>query len=390
MGFNKSLHLNLIGYGGAWNAAKRIAESINLEGHPAEAISFISPGSQQLKSSRAFFKIDHELGKLSRTPTSISITRGYASKVWLSELEAKNIEADIWNLHWMPGHIDSAFLDFFRSKKVVWTLHDMNPFTGACHYSGICKEYLKDCNHCPQVPRLLDPVVRRLLQNKIDSIHKLDNLTIVSPSEWLYNAFKESPVGKDIDIRHIPNPVPQFNITGGAKRTIPTVTILGSNYSDSKNSLIGAKAIRKFMEDFPRYRFNLQVVGVPFADILKDQKCLPIGSSENETIQFLEHSDIFIYTSNLDNLPSFVLEAQAAGNVVLAFDKGGIRECFIPGITGLLVEENEVGISTALAKVLADKSIMENMAVKGRDYIGQKFSPHKAGSSYIALYKEIC
>jgi glycosyltransferase involved in cell wall biosynthesis len=266
----------------------------------------------------------------------------------------------------------------------------MNPFTGACHYSGTCKEYLKDCNHCPQVPRIFDPVVRGLLQNKISSIRKIDNLTFVSPSEWLYNAFKESSVGKDIDIRHIPNPVPQFDLTGGVKRIIPTVTILGSNYSDSKNSLIGARAIRKFEEDFPSYRFNLQVIGLPFAEILKYQECLPIGSSENETNQFLEQSDIFIYTSILDNLPSFVLEAQAAGNVIIAFDKGGISECFIPGVTGLLVEEDYVGISTALAKVLANKEMREEMATKGREYVGQKFSLHKVGNSYISLYKEIC
>ena len=390
MVFNKSLHLNLIGYGGAWNAAKRIAESINLEGYQAEAINFVGPGISHSKSSRAFFKIDYEIGKLSKTGTSISIARGHTSRQWLSKLKAENIEADVWNLHWMPGHIDSEFLDFFRNKSVVWTLHDMNPFTGACHYSGTCKEYLKDCDNCPQVPRLLHPVVRRLLQNKIVSIRQIENLTIVSPSKWLYKAFKESSLGEDIDIRHIPNPVPSMMLNDGGKRSIPTVTILGSNYSNSKNSLIGARAICKFVEDFPSYRFNLQVIGLPFADILKDQKCLPIGSSENETNHFLEQSDVFIYTSILDNLPSFVLEAQAAGNVVIAFNKGGISDCLIPDISGFLVEENEVGISRALAKVLANQGIMEKMATKGREYIGENFSPHKIGSSYISLYKEIC
>ena len=41
--------------------------------------------------------------------------------------------ADIYNLHWINEFVDP--LPFFRTvqQPVVWTLHDMNPFTGGCH-----------------------------------------------------------------------------------------------------------------------------------------------------------------------------------------------------------------------------------------------------------------
>ncbi|MCB0502451.1 MAG: glycosyl transferase group 1, partial [Bacteroidetes bacterium] len=54
--------------------------------------------------------------------------------------------ADIIHLHW----INLAFLSInsikqlaVLNKPVVWTLHDMWAFTGGCHYSGDCTNYLK-------------------------------------------------------------------------------------------------------------------------------------------------------------------------------------------------------------------------------------------------------
>jgi hypothetical protein len=45
---------------------------------------------------------------------------------------------DILNLHWMAGFID--YREFFGSLpgdlSLVWTLHDMNPFTGGCHFTA--------------------------------------------------------------------------------------------------------------------------------------------------------------------------------------------------------------------------------------------------------------
>jgi glycosyltransferase involved in cell wall biosynthesis len=389
MSLENSVHLNLLGYGGAWNATKRIAEAIELEGYGAKAINFVNPGSQVTTSTKVIFKFDLEIGKMSGAPTTISMLRGFSSKQWISQLDAENIKADIWNLHWLPGHIDVEFLEFFQYKNVVWTIHDMNPFTGVCHYSSSCREYQKKCSSCPQVVRILHPLVRGLLRNKIHAIRQFRNLKIVSPSKWLFNAFKESSLGKEIEIRHIPNPVPQINLAESGVRGIPTVTILGSNYSESKNSRLGARAIQRFTEEFPKFRFKLQVIGLPFPEISHRQECLPIGSSELDTYHFLEQSDIFIYTSILDNLPSLVLEAQSTGNVIIAFDKGGISECFIPKVSGLLVQESEAEILSALSFLLTDISVMNEMSRQGIEFVKRNFSSQIVANKYISLYKEM-
>ena len=60
---------------------------------------------------------------------------------------------DIIHLHFVAAHyVDYSF--FAKAKKpVIWTLHDMNPFTGGCHYSGDCVQFEIDCHKCPQIWR---------------------------------------------------------------------------------------------------------------------------------------------------------------------------------------------------------------------------------------------
>jgi len=83
-------------------------------------------------------------------------------------------EADIIHLHWVSG----GFLDFERfftkvSKKVVCTLHDMNPFTGGCHYANDCIGYLTDCDACPQLEGTAD----RSIAKKMLSVKHMIRLT---------------------------------------------------------------------------------------------------------------------------------------------------------------------------------------------------------------------
>lgn len=59
-------------------------------------------------------------------------------------------KADIIHLHWVAGFVDYSFFSK-NSKPVVWTFHDMAPFTGGCHYSSGCEGYRTDCVQCPQI-----------------------------------------------------------------------------------------------------------------------------------------------------------------------------------------------------------------------------------------------
>ena len=61
-------------------------------------------------------------------------------------------QADVIHLHWINQGMLSL-KDIQRilasGKPVVWTMHDMWPFTGICHYSGECEKYTSQCHDCP-------------------------------------------------------------------------------------------------------------------------------------------------------------------------------------------------------------------------------------------------
>ncbi len=54
---------------------------------------------------------------------------------------------DVMNLHWFADFID--YQPFFplvpNHISVAWTLHDMNPFTGGCHYDHGCDRFGESC-----------------------------------------------------------------------------------------------------------------------------------------------------------------------------------------------------------------------------------------------------
>ncbi len=58
--------------------------------------------------------------------------------------------ADLVHLHWVNGLVSMRSLRRVK-KPLVWTMRDMWPFTGGCHYSMGCDRFRSGCGHCPQL-----------------------------------------------------------------------------------------------------------------------------------------------------------------------------------------------------------------------------------------------
>ncbi|QVK23663.1 hypothetical protein KHX94_02775 [Shewanella dokdonensis] len=63
--------------------------------------------------------------------------------------EYKN--ADIIHLHWINGSMIDIKDLHKLDKPIVWTMRDMWPFTGGCHYAIKCDGYKDYCCYCPQL-----------------------------------------------------------------------------------------------------------------------------------------------------------------------------------------------------------------------------------------------
>ena len=119
-------------------------------------------------------------------------------------------EADIIHLHWINhGFISLKGLEkiLAKGKPVVWTLHDMWPFTGGCHYSGTCLEFLERCSFCPYLKK---PAKDDLSASQFDFKKKLyrnANLHMVACSKWLRALSSESSLFRNKEVMVIPNPI---------------------------------------------------------------------------------------------------------------------------------------------------------------------------------------
>ena len=88
--------------------------------------------------------------------------------------------------------------------------------------------------------------------------------------------------------------------------------------------------------------------------------------------------DLFMLASRTEGLPNALIEAQAAGLPVIAFDVGGVAETMIPGRTGLLVKELTAdALAAAVLGALADADWRRRAAALGPDFVRSTFSLDK-------------
>ena len=199
--------------GGAGRAAWRMQQAFIKQGMDAKML--VQHKSSENKS------VLSDTGKLARGLSAIRPTidlipkylfapesRDQFSFEWFFDgLPPKiaRLDPDIINLHWVcKGFVRIKSLAQFR-RPIVWTLHDMWPFTGGCHHSGDCLRFKDSCGLCPVLESQSDHDLSRWVwKRKRRSWRDLD-LTIISPSEWLADRARQSSLFQGLRIEVIAN-----------------------------------------------------------------------------------------------------------------------------------------------------------------------------------------
>jgi glycosyltransferase involved in cell wall biosynthesis len=117
-------------------------------------------------------------------------------------------EADVIHLHWvLGGYLSLKSLDklFSLDKKIAWTLHDMWPFTGGCHYSNTCSKYIDSCGECPILNSNKKNDLSRKIFGRKSKIYQDSNINIIACSNWLGECAKKSKLLKNKNLNIIPN-----------------------------------------------------------------------------------------------------------------------------------------------------------------------------------------
>ena len=113
---------------------------------------------------------------------------------------------------------------------------------------------------------------------------------------------------------------------------------------------------------------------------------------------FLGRIDLLVHPATREGLGVGVLEAQAAGVPVVAFNAGGVPEVVVDGVTGLLVAPGNAAtppaelatrLAAAVIELLDDPNRRLQLGTAAAARIRAEFSPDRMVEDYIALYREV-
>jgi glycosyltransferase involved in cell wall biosynthesis len=271
-------------------------------------------------------------------------------------------ECDLVHLHWITWFVDyeAFFSKLDPNIPVVWTLHDMNVFTGGCHYDAGCERFIGRCGACPALdstsPRDLS---RKIFERKsrIFERYLKHRLHLVLPSRWLAEKVASSSL-----LGHFPRSVIPYSLDTDVFRPIEK-RICRQVFNipvDARVVLFVAESAENVRKGFSLLLAALErlrgvnglfliSMGRPQAGTIEGIQHLPLGTVSNDAFLAAIYSaaDVLVVPSLQDNLPNTVMEAMACGTPSVGFEAGGIPDMIRPHINGFLAP---VGNSDALAE----------------------------------------
>ena len=279
---------------------------------------------------------------------------------WINEFNP-----DIIHIHNTHGYyINNKLLFIYLiklNKKVIWTFHDCWAFTGHCcyfDYNG-CNKWKELCHNCPQkkeYPKsfIFDSSKKNFILKK-ELFPKLQDLTIVVPSIWLYKIVSES-FFKNNKIIVINNGIDTNKFTYRENKIKEKYNII------NKKIILGVASVwskRKGLDDFIELSKKIDntyiiiLVGLNKNEINK----LPLNiigiektDSPEELAELYSAADVFFNPTYEDNYPTTNLEAIACNTPVITYNTGGSIES--AKLFGYIVKKGDIASVIEKIKLL--------------------------------------
>lgn len=318
-------------------------------------------------------------------------------------------EADIIHLHWVNQGLLSL-KDIGKiiesGKPVIWTMHDMWPFTAICHYSEECLMYTNYCHNCPMLkhPGKKD-LSYKVFHQKYGVQESKHKPYYVACSRWLEQQARKSSLLAGMPLTNIPNAIdttvfrPMNRREMRAKLGLPLdkkLLLFGSVKVGDKRKGIEylASACQQLWKQFPAVGKNLGVVVFGKYDgRLSTLFPFPIYEmnyikDEERLAEVYNAVDLFVTPSLQDNLPNTIVEAMACGTPCVGFNIGGIPQMiehrhngYIAGYKSAFDLAN--GILWGLTTLDYDR-----VSQNARLYAVETYSEEAISTRYLKVYQE--
>lgn len=328
---------------------------------------------------------------------------------WLPENIASRVRAanpDLVHLFWVGGGFVRIETLARLRRPIVWTLHDMWPFTGGCHYDDQCGKFRAACGHCPQLQSGVEAdLSRRVWQRKHDAWLNLP-LTVVATSHWIAEQARASSLFRDRRIEVIPNGIDSARYAPQDKARVREALglpqdkrlILFSAVNATSDRRKGAsllfEALRKLAAAGLAEDTELVVVGAAgpggMPELGMNAHYMGYRSDEASQVALYAAADVVVAPSMQENLSNVVMEAMACGTPVVAFNIGGMPDMIDHQANGYLAQPFAPDdLAAGIMWVIEDKSRHARLAQAARETVLERFAIERVAKRYLALYRSL-
>lgn len=316
-------------------------------------------------------------------------------------------EADVIHLSWINQGMLSLknIRKIIRSgKPVVWTMHDLWPATGICHYARGCNRYASACGNCPLLPNKgsKNDLSAKIFRRKKELYHR-GAISFVTCSRWLEKQAKGSGLFVGQRITNIPNPIdthvfcPQDQAEARLRAGLPAdkhiILFVSQRVTDERKGMrYFIEAIDRLVARYPEMKENtaIAILGGHSEEVNLTLPSYSLGyvSDEKQIVAIYNSADAFVLPSLEDNLPNTIMESMACGVPSIGFRVGGIPEMIDHQQNGYVAnyrdtEDLASGIHWVLEE--ADRAALKHACLQK---VAQNYSQHAVALKYIEVYNE--
>lgn len=396
----KTVLINSCNFGSTGNIMLEIAETAENGGYTA-AVCYPQSRDNSRKQKEKDFIIGTRFSRNIHLQlagiTGLNGCFSYFSTLKLLK-KLDKLKPDIIHLHNLHNcYINLSLLFKYIKKhniKTVWTLHDCWAFTGHCpHFDMIgCDKWKTGCYGCLQYkeyPKSLFDNSKYMYRLKKKWFTGVENMTIVTPSEWLAGLVKESYL-KDYPVKVINNGI-DLNVFK------PTESDFRKKYAlENKYIVLGVafgwgrrKGLDVFIElekRFDKEKYKIVLVGTDDnIDKLLPDNIISIHRTQNQTelAEIYTAADVFANPTREENYPTVNMEALACGTPVVTFNTGGSPEMLDETCGAAVAKDDNDAMYNEIIRICEAKPYSLEACIKK----AKGFDKNEKFGEYIRLYE---
>lgn len=316
----------------------------------------------------------------------------------------ERLQPRLLNLHWVgAGFLAPEDLASVRCP-IVWTLRDMWPLTGGCHYAGDCTRFHGGCGACPQLGSTSEWDLSRWMHARKRKAWARQQIVLVAVSQWMAACAHQSGVFPDARVVVIPNALDETVFRPLDKRLAREVLGL-----DPERPLILFGAINPTVDKRKGGAYLQAALQQLDRSSLPDPQLLIFGATAGQSgvhfgsdARYLGYvhddrllalvysaADVTLVPSTEEAFGKTAMESMACGTPVVSFDIGGLKDIVDHQLNGYRARAFEPGdLAAGIRWVLEDGERWLRLSENARHKVLQRFTFDLQAGRYRALYQE--